>query len=138
MTSILNFQRVYLSYFPLTIVKSLLFFELWKNSNIFATIFLKPNIHLDFIITILFKGNHLYRIFKVVFLQLLLDLPEVISGDTKYLPDDHRCGVLPRYTLVGYSPKPADLNNQSSYLSGLFKLFSFNYKKNTLSDTYGI
>lgn len=50
-------------------------------------------------------------------LQLLLDLPEVISGVTKYLPDDHRCGVLPRYTLVGYSPKPADLNNQSSYLS---------------------
>ena len=51
------------------------------------------------------------------YLQLLLDLPEVISGVTKYLPDDHRCGVLPRYTLVGYSPKPADLNNQSSYLS---------------------
>ena len=56
-------------------------------------------------------------VFKVVFFQLLLDLPEVISGVTKYLPDDHRCGVLPRYALVGYSPKPADLNNQSSYLS---------------------
>ena len=39
-----------------TIVKSLLFFELWKNSNIPADIFLKTNIHLNFLITILSKG----------------------------------------------------------------------------------